>query len=239
MAFQAWVASGRLWAQLLLRSPQARCRGVIVHAFFRGRAVGSLCDLFRAISPRRQTAQLPAFLRLLTPNLAAVRKNQSMGGEAAGGFDYPPWVSQIYQSINKLFVIGLLIFPVALAACTSERRGDQAQSLEERVRGFWEARIAGDDLKAYAYEAYAKTGKMTPTQYVRARSPVFQYRAYTVKGIEEQQDEATVTIDLRYSLALPTKKDVKLSMNLQERWVRLDGQWYRQVEKPETEHASG
>ncbi|HEV8713597.1 MAG TPA: hypothetical protein VGX03_12315 [Candidatus Binatia bacterium] len=162
-----------------------------------------------------------------------------MGGEAAGGFDHLPWVSYIYQYINKLFVIGLLIVPLAFAACTSERRGDQAQSLEERVRGFWEARIAGDDLKAYSYEAYSQTGKMTPTQYVRARSPVFRYRTYTVKGIEEQGDEATVTIDLRYSLALPTKKDVNLAMDLQERWVRLDGQWYRQLEKPETDHSSG
>ncbi len=162
-----------------------------------------------------------------------------MGGEAAGGFDHPPGVSRICQHIGELFVIGLLIFPLAFAACSSERRGVRAESLEERVRGFWEARIAGDDLKAYAYEAYAKTGRMTPTRYVRARSPLLQYKSYKVKGIEEQGDEATVTIDLRYRLILPTPKDLNLAMNLQERWIRLDGQWYRQLEKPETDRSSG
>jgi hypothetical protein len=179
------------------------------------------------------------FSRLLTPVLAAARRNKSMGGEAAGGFDHPPWVTQICQYINALFVIGLLIFPLVFAACSSERREDQAGSLKERVRGFWEARIAGDDLKAYAYEAYSKTGKMTQTQYVRARSAVFQYKSYEVKGIEEKGDEATVTIDLQYSLVLPAKSDLNLSMSFPERWIRLDGQWYRQLEQPKTDSASG
>jgi len=162
-----------------------------------------------------------------------------MGGEVAGGFVHPPGVSQICRHINALFVIGLLALPLALVACSSGRQGDQAGSLEERVKEFWEARIAGDDIKAYTFEVYSKTGRMTANQYVRSRSPVFQYKSYKVKGIEEKGDEATVTIDLRYNLALPTRADVDLAMDLQERWVRLDGQWYRQLEKPKTESASG
>jgi len=162
-----------------------------------------------------------------------------MGGEAAGGFDHPPWVSQVCQHISELLIVGLLVFPLVFVACSSERQGDQADSLEERVIEFWNARIAGDDLKAYAYEAYSKTGKMTATQYVRARTPLIQYKSYKVKGIEKQEDEATVTVDLRYSLVVPAQKDVNLAMSLKERWVHLDGQWYRQLEKPKTDATSG
>src|SRR5262245_20417226 len=162
-----------------------------------------------------------------------------MGGEVAGGFVHPPWVSQICRHINVFFVIGLFVLPLAFAACSSERQRGQAESLEERVKEFWEARIAGDDIKAYTFEAYSKNGQMTANQYVRSRSPVFQYKSYKVKGIEEKGDEATVIIDLRYNLALPTRRDVDLAMDLQERWVRLDGQWYRQLEKAKTDSAAG
>ncbi len=162
-----------------------------------------------------------------------------MEGEGEGGSNRPRWALQLYQHANILFVLGLLVFPFAFGACHSEQRGGGAGSLEERVKGFWNARVAGDDLKAYAYEAYSKTGKMTPTQYVRARTALLQYKSYEVKGIAEQGDEATVTIDLRYRFVSPISKDLNLAMNLQERWIRLDGQWYRQLEKPEEGQTPG
>src|SRR5438105_15013330 len=103
-----------------------------------------------------------------------------MGGEVAGGFVHPPRVSQICRHSNALFVIGLLVLPLAFVACSPGRQGDQAGSLEERVKEVWEARIAGDDSKAYTFEAYSKTRRMTANQYVRSRGPVFKYKSSNV-----------------------------------------------------------
>jgi hypothetical protein len=98
------------------------------------------------------------------------------------------------------------------------------------VEAFWDARIAGDDLKAYNYEAYAKNGKMSATDYVRARSPTLKYKSYEIKNVEEQGDRATITMDLYYQLIVPARADLALSMLRKEEWVRLDdGQWYREV----------
>ncbi|MGH8009437.1 MAG: hypothetical protein ACREQ3_20800 [Candidatus Binatia bacterium] len=146
-----------------------------------------------------------------------------------------------FRIVHGWTFLGLFLVAFSLAGgCSSERATSGAESLQQRVRSFWDARIAGDDLKAYNYEDHAKTGSMTATQYVRARSPVLQYKTYEVKGIEEQGDEATVSIDLRYRLLLPMMKgDFDLPMTLKEHWVRLDGQWYRRSEKKTAGRAAG
>jgi|SRR5712692_2331360 len=163
-----------------------------------------------------------------------------MGGVVEGSFDQPGRSPQFYRYTNRLFVLWVFIFfPFVFGACSSERQGDEVRSLEEQVRGFWEARIAGDDIKAYNYEAYSKTGKMTLQQYVRARNPALKYKAYGVKGIGEKGDEATVTVDITYHLVIAARGDLDLSTTIDERWVRLDGQWYRQLEQPETNQTPG
>jgi len=106
------------------------------------------------------------------------------------------------------------------------------ESLEERVKGFWDARVADDDARAYNYEAYFKTKKMTLQQYLQARNPALKYNGYEVKTVEEKGDEATVIVDVKYHLVIPTRAALDLSMAVTEPWVRLEGQWYRQLPEP-------
>jgi len=117
--------------------------------------------------------------------------------------------------------------PFVFEACSSEQRGGEAELLGERVKGFWEARVAGDDIKAYNYEAYSKTGKMTLQQYIGARNPALKYTAYEVKGVVEKGDEATVSVGVQYNLVIPARADLNMSTTIDERWARIDGQWYR------------
>lgn len=161
-----------------------------------------------------------------------------MGGVVEGGLDRPRKVPRLYQGINGLCVLGLFLFLFVFGACSSKPRGE-VETLEGRVKGFWEARVAGDNLKAYNYEAYAKTGKMTLQQYLRALSPVLKYTAYEVKRTVENGDEATVTVDFNYHLIVPARAELDLSTTIDERWVRIDGQWYRQVEQQDTKPTSG
>ena len=72
------------------------------------------------------------------------------------------------------------------------------------------------------YLTYARTGEMTLTQYIQARSPTLKYMAYTIDNIQEQENEASVTVKLQYQLSIPGMVDLPLAMAIQERWVRLD-----------------
>lgn len=108
-----------------------------------------------------------------------------------------------------------------------------AESLKQRVKAFWEARLKGDEVTAYQYEAYAHTGELTLTQYIQARSPTLKYMAYTIDNIQEQENQAQVTVKMEYRLDVPGMVDLPMAMAIQERWDRLDdGQWYRNL-KPE------
>jgi hypothetical protein len=55
----------------------------------------------------------------------------------------------------------------------------------------------------------------------------------------ENGDEATVTVDCQYYLIVPARADLNLSITLDERWVRIDGQWYRHMEEQNTKPTPG
>ena len=123
--------------------------------------------------------------------------------------------------------VALVVGAVCLGACQSV---PQVAPLAERVRAFWDARLQGDEVSAYQYITYAHTGGLTVTQYVQARSPALQYMAYTIDTIQEQENDAQVTVNVQYQLSVPGMVDLPLAMAIQERWVRLDdSQWYREV----------
>ena len=126
-------------------------------------------------------------------------------------------------------IVGGIVLVAALAAFLGSSQSEAG--IKQRATAFWEARIQGDDLTAYQYETYAHTGEMTVTQYIQARSPMLKYKAYTIDNIQEQENEASIKVNLQYQFAFPTMGDIPLAMVLNEHWVRLDdGQWYRNVQ---------
>ena len=130
-----------------------------------------------------------------------------------------------YQNAIRGAVGGVVL--VALVAFLFQQR---AEPLEQRVAAFWEARIQGDDATAYQYEIYAHTGKMTATQYIRARSPSVTYQDYEIDEIRKQENEALVKVKAQYRITMPGLFDRQAGSVIKERWVRLDdARWYRNV----------
>ena len=131
------------------------------------------------------------------------------------------------------WVVALVAGIVCLGTAQTAPPAPQIAPLAERVTAFWEARLQGDEVTAYQYEAYAHTGTMTLTQYIQARSPTLKYTAYTIGTIQEQENQAQVSVKLQYRMDIPGMVDLPMAMAIKERWDRLDdGQWYRNL-KPE------
>lgn len=135
---------------------------------------------------------------------------------------------------HRYVVIVLLLFPFSFlvwSGCNSASRNGGESSLESRVKTFWEIRIAGEDIKAYEFEEYSKKGSMSLEQYIRARNPALHYKTYKIKEVEENGDSAIVKLEVGYNLSLPTRGQFDMTTEITDRWVRLDGQWYRQETK--------
>ena len=142
-----------------------------------------------------------------------------------------------YQSRSRGagWTVALVALVAVLGSSQTAPEPQPTQSLRERVTAFWEARIKGDEVTAYQYEIFAHTGALTVTQYVQARSPTLKYMAYTLDTIQEQEQEAQVTVKVHSRMDIPGMVEVPLASIVRETWVRLDdGQWYRnlQPEKP-------
>ena len=128
------------------------------------------------------------------------------------------------------WTVALVVGIVCLGVAQTEPPAPQIVPLAERVKAFWEARLQGDEVSAYQYEIYAHTGELTVTQYVQARSPMLKYMAYTIDTIQEQEQEAQVTVNVQSRMDIPGIVDVPLAMPIKEHWVRLDdSQWYRNM----------
>ncbi len=133
------------------------------------------------------------------------------------------------------WAVALVAVVAVLGSSQTAPESSPAESLRQRVTAFWEARIKGDEVSAYQYESYAYTGEMTVTQYVQARSPMLKYMTYTIDTIQQQDQEAQVTVNVQSRMDIPGMVEVPLASIIRETWVRLDdGQWYRnfQPEKP-------
>ncbi len=131
------------------------------------------------------------------------------------------------------WTVALVAGIVCLGVAQTEPPAPQIVPLAERVKAFWDARLQGDEVSAYQYITYARTGEMTVTQFVQARSPTLKYMAYTIDTIQEQENQAQVTVKVQYQLTVPGMVDLPMAMPIKGQWVRLDdGQWYRNM-KPE------
>lgn len=130
-------------------------------------------------------------------------------------------------------VAGWAVALVAGIVCLGVAQTAPPAPLAERVKAFWDARLQGDEVSAYQYITYARTGEMTATQFVQARSPTLKYMAYTIDTIQEQENQAQVTVNVQYRLDVPGMVDLPMAMPIKGHWVRLDdSQWYRNM-KPE------
>ena len=128
------------------------------------------------------------------------------------------------------WVVALVAGIVCLGTAQTAPPAPQTVPLAERVKAFWEARLQGDEVSAYQYITYARTGELTVTQFVQARSPTLKYMAYTIDNIQEQENRAEVTVKLQYRMDIPGMVDLPMAMAIKEQWVRLDdGQWYREI----------
>ena len=140
------------------------------------------------------------------------------------GWGYQP------KGRSTVWAVALVAAIVCLGTAQTAPPAPPTTPLAERVKAFWDARLQGDEVSAYQYITYARTGTLTVTQYVQARSPTLKYMAYTIDAIQEQENQAEVTVRLQYRLDVPGMVDSPMAMAIKEQWVRLDdGQWYREI----------
>jgi len=102
--------------------------------------------------------------------------------------------------------------------------------LKERVQARWDAALQGDFAKAYAYEApdIRKATSQQDYAFQLGRTQVRWHVASLKELRYDRPDRAIAVVTLEYSFPIAGGGDLmRTSGEFPERWVFLDGEWWR------------
>lgn len=114
----------------------------------------------------------------------------------------------------------LLVLPNSLLA---QENSENKPKLEQRVQAYWDAKLVGDAVAAYDFEAVKVRDKMPLSQYVRSTGKII-YKEVDLLNIEIISSEQATAL-LKMEILVPGMLE-PLKTNVKDNWVAIDGQWY-------------
>lgn len=96
--------------------------------------------------------------------------------------------------------------------------------LEQRARGFWAARMAGDLIATFEYEDAKLSGSTSLQQYVTSRGALVYKRA-EVKGAECTGGTEDCVVQVAVEYILPAMGTKPIASEIKDPWHLVDGQW--------------
>jgi hypothetical protein len=111
----------------------------------------------------------------------------------------------------------------------AESQGE-VQALRERAAAYWAARMTGDDKGQWDLLEPRGRGRMTPQEYAAERRGI-RYLGYQVEDATIEGYFAIVKVRLLFQpilLRLPGVAPQTVLMD--DRWIRVGGGWYRQLD---------
>ena len=97
----------------------------------------------------------------------------------------------------------------------------------ERALEYWEARVTRSHHVMDFYAPADKGGPTRPKDVSEFGN--IGYKSWSLEGVEVDGDLGIVKVKMTIAFALPTPVDLgdKLTRTIHERWLKVDGTWYK------------
>lgn len=129
----------------------------------------------------------------------------------------------------------LLLAPLFVGCAVMQTQGsvDPAGRLRERASQYWDARIKGDLTTAYTTHEPAFRRAISLQTFAPSMG-VTRILAYQIGEVRIEGDLGFVRMKMRgVSAFAPSGKQTDLNwQEIEERWVRVEGEWYRRFRFP-------
>lgn len=111
----------------------------------------------------------------------------------------------------------------------------EVQTLRERAAAYWAARMTGDDKVQWDLLEPRGRGRVTPQEYAAERRGI-QYLGYQIETASIDGFFAVVKVRLLFQV--PQLASVApQTVLMDDRWVRVGGAWYRQLDERKPQKA--
>lgn len=137
----------------------------------------------------------------------------------------------VIKSIDRIILVFITLFGV-YTACQAQGKQYtdqsilnpvQAETLEERVNLFWQARVSGDLLTLYTLEAVSVMDQLTLRQYMNKSSQLIYKNANIIETTINNENEASAEVNAE--VIVPGLKGT-LNSQFKDQWIKINGQWY-------------
>lgn len=136
-------------------------------------------------------------------------------------------------ALNQAMRAAAALMLLTLAACATTG-GTAEETVAQRAQARWDALVSGDLSAAYGYLSPAYRSSVNSMQYQR-RILLQKVRWTGAEYIDSTclEESCKVRISLSFSLigALPGVKRFDGNQEIEENWVKVDGQWWHVPEK--------
>ena len=105
---------------------------------------------------------------------------------------------------------------------------NDSKILKERAKKYWNSKLTGDMITCYQLEEPDYRKKVPISVYTRTGTLVF--KEVKIKDINISDDNATVTVDIKYFIPALGSKHVFPS-EVKDKWKKIGSEWYHVPEK--------
>ena len=111
-----------------------------------------------------------------------------------------------------------------------ERDQADLSALEVRAQAFWSAVMTNDLFAAYEFEDLKPLGTVTLQRYVQ-RGGAMRFTKAEVLGSSCPESSDTCVVDVDVEYVIPALGRKPLSGQVKDKWLLIDGQWYRTTDR--------
>ena len=131
-----------------------------------------------------------------------------------------------YHLKDTYRIVGVLLILACTSALTAFAQSSEA--LEQRVRTYWDAKVSGDAVLAYEYEAVKAKGTVPLSKYVRGTGNLI-YEEVAVLNVETiAAGQATVLLQMK--ILVPGMLE-PITTKTKDTWIEIGGEWYHSPPK--------
>ena len=127
-------------------------------------------------------------------------------------------------------VLGVLVLN-GCATSPAVQRDSSAEGLRQRAVLYWEARAAGDVIKAYGLESASVTGEQSLQAYAKRQGLIIRKAEVSGSPLVEG-GAAKVPVSVEYVLPAVGMGGLPQQASFDDEWVLLDGIWFHKWRPP-------